>query len=191
MKGKFSDPDIFIDPELANPFAQRPRQPQKPAQPAAPPNPARMAEELHKRCQAIPGWQAFALACAKLQHWTSTPGWEDNGTDATPPKQTQPNAKPIGLAQWGMALATAGMIAESVAKAGLPDPGVDPLGFIWLYWNIGDCQFALELHDGMLSQSYKWRRVIDGLPREHMASSLGDVIEALRTFVESATRRAA
>jgi hypothetical protein len=182
-------PQIFYDPPTQQ--ARRARSKKAKAGPAlppkAPPNPARMAAEQLARFSLLPGWQDFAHACAQLQGFTNTPGWEDN---SSPPRKTVPNAKPIDLAQWGAAMATAGIIASN-GDIELPKPGVDPLGFLWLYWDTGTTQFALELHSGMLQQTYKWRRVVDGQPREHAATSLDEVILAIRAFAVEARREAA
>jgi hypothetical protein len=184
-------PQIFYDPPEVQARRARRRMKGKakapPTLPKAPPNPARLAGDQLRRFMAIPGWQNFALTCANFQSFTGTPGWEDQ---SFPPKKTVPDAKPIDLASWGSALATAGLVAIH-GELPLPDPGIDPLGFIWLYWDIGDAQFALELHRGAVAQTYKWRRVVDGTPRPFEATALEEVIVAIKAFHVEAKRGAA
>jgi hypothetical protein len=179
-----STPEIFYDPEVAAGRPHKPRKGERRGRPKAPPNPARIAADILAKFDTIPGWPEFQLACSVLAQLASTPGWEDAET-----KKTHPGAHAIGLAQWGAAIATAGTLADAVHAARWPDPGIDPTGFIWLNWRAGDSEFSLELHANILHQAYKWRRIVDGMPREHESRDLCDVVQALRTFVESTKRK--
>lgn len=175
---KRDGPEIFYDADVARgivrPLGAQRRQ--------AVANPARIAATMLGAYEAIPGWPDFQQQCGALAQLAATPGWEDN--DA---KKTHPGAAPIGMAQWGAAIATAGTLAQAIEGALWPAPGVDPAGFIWLNWRRGDAEFSLELHASLLHQSYKWRRIVDGAPREHDSPDLGNVIEALKTFFRSVT----
>jgi hypothetical protein len=171
---KDSKPEIFYDPAVARGLPQRPKRR------AAPANPARIATSILEQFETIPGWPEFQQECAVLAMLASTPGWEDAET-----RKTSPAASAIGMAQWGAAIATAGTLAQAVHNARWPSPGIDPSGFIWLNWRVGSAEFSIELHANLLSQSYKWRRIVDGMPREHESRDLSDVIEALKTFVRS------
>ena len=146
-------------------------------------NPARVAGDLLGRLQLIPGWRAFTQNVAPLSALASTPGWEDSDG-----RKTQPGAKAIGLAQWGSAMTVAAVVTDAVRGAPWPDPGIDPSGFLWLTWRIGDsAELALELHADMNRQTYKWTSMRDGTPRSHSSESLGDVVEALRAVMVGAS----
>ena len=176
--GRGGAPDtVLFDPR--NPLRGKSRDRQTPK---APPNPARIAGELLGQFESIPGWTEFQSECAIFASLSSSPGWEDS---SSPPKKTCPGATAIGLAQWGAAIATAGLITSVVPEAGWPSPGIEPEGFIWLNWRKGASEFSLELHANLLHQSYKWTRIIDGTPREHKATQMADVVEALKQFQRS------
>jgi len=192
MITKDSLPEIFWDPIAAgvrNPQSAAKRRPasDKRMQPVVPPNPARLADDMLHQFEAIPGFGDFLRDVSVLSSISGSPGWEDS---SDPPKKTSPGAKPIGTAQWGAAIATAGMITDAllspVPVRGIdtskpwPVPGIDEAGFIWLNWRVGDAEFSLELHANLLHQSYRWRRVLDGVPRDHEAVNLSDVLGAPR-----------
>lgn len=149
-------------------------------------NPARVIGATLERLSARDGWagdSGFAIRFALTQSIMSTPGWEDGDG-----KKTTPNAKPISMAQWGMAIQTLDIILQALPDLAFPDPGADPGGFVLFNWPIGDSQFLLELHAGMVAQTYKWRRVVDGMPRDFSDPSLHEVITALRQFMTEAKR---
>ncbi len=126
-----------------------------------------------------PGWREFMDEVAPLVNYASTPGWEDN--DA---KKTVPGAAPIAMAQWGSAILVAAIVTDAVHAAPWPIPGVDPKGFIWLTWRFQNgAELALELHANLLSQTYSWTNMRDGMPSKHVSSNLHDVIDALRSVM--------
>lgn len=146
-------------------------------------NGARMAAEVHGRLSLVPGFREFAGNVAILANYASTSGWEDSSG-----KKTEPGAKPIGMAQWGAAIVTAGMIAEQVPQAGMPTPGADPLGFVWLTWEFKNgARLELELHADLLAQRYEWTNVRDGMPARHSSNELREVVEALRSVMVGAS----
>ena len=193
MKTFESMPEIFWDPAAAavrNPHcdpgfvAPSGKRHAEPVIHRAPANPARIADDMLHRFETIDGWTDFLGHVSVLASISGSPGWEDS---SSPPKPTAPGAKAIGTAQWGAAIAPAGMITTTIEKP-WPVPGIDESGFIWLNWRLGDAEFSLELHASLLHQSYKWQRVLDGVPRTHESTQVSDVIEALRDFHRSAER---
>jgi hypothetical protein len=144
--------------------------------PAAVANPAHLPREFYGWCQTLPGWADFVNEVSVLAQVASTPGWEDDDTH-----KTQPGAKPIGLAQWGSAIAVAAIATHGADAVALPKPGIDPAGFVWLTWSGAGGELALELHANLLHQSYTWTIVRDGMPMPHESRELRDVIEAVRS----------
>lgn len=182
MKTSESMPEIFHDPVAAGTHVRRFRRGDVPkTRPRGIANPARLAAGLLDQMASVPGWREFQTECAALAALAGQPGWEDSNA-----VQTHPGAKPIGLAQWGAAMSTAGLVSHA-AGCPYPSPGIDPTGFIWLNWRAGAGEFSLELHASLLNQSYKWRRIVDGMPREHASPRLEDVVEAVRAFTREAT----
>jgi hypothetical protein len=141
-----------------------------------------MLQRLHQ----VAGFEDFVASIGPLAMLASTPGWED--ADAN---KTTPGAKPIGLAQWGAAIAAAGLMVEAESRAGWPIPGIDPAGFIWLTWRIADnAELALELHADILAQTYKWTAMRDGIRVPYKSYDPREVIASLRSVLVGAQRAA-
>ena len=177
-----STPEVFIDPVLAG-FRPPPKRRKGLHSSPAALNHAKIAKELFERLVHTDGWQQFVLDCGNAKTLSSTPGWEDG---QSPPRPTHPGAKPIGDAQWGAAVATVLSILAAVPALQLPKPAPAPDGFICMEWDIENAFFGLQIHAGIMQQTYKWGRVLDGMPREHESTLIDEVICAIREFHRSA-----
>lgn len=143
----------------------------------------------------IPGWSAFVLDTAARVQLTSTPGWENGSerpieTEDGPvamPHYTRPGAKAIGLAQWGVAISTAGLISLAVPGVSAPYADANPDGSIVLTWAFSDSEgLSLTLRANLLQQNYEWTQMIDGAPRSFTDNDPGEVIASLKAVVKSA-----
>lgn len=115
----------------------------------------------------------FANELAQLHSVSSQFGWCEG----------DPKSKVISIQSYVKALSVAIILAKENPRLGLPVPGIDPRGFIWLtYWDGDSRGLALELHDG----KYRWTQSNYGNKRSFESTSLNDVAEAMRAVFPQA-----
>ena len=113
----------------------------------------------------------------ELASATGARGW-DKDPDEILLNPSDLGAKPIPLNEWMRALLIAGQLSEASPQAGMPVPGADPEGFVWLTWTQGDCRgIALELRKG----KYRWTQRSGEAKQTIESDSLNDVAESMRT----------
>jgi hypothetical protein len=151
-------------------------------------NPTLLGQELATRFARIDGFADFMRSLSLLAGLTSTNGWQDpSGT------KLYPNAKPIGLRQWGEAQIMAGIITEAVPGAPWPEPGADTddCGYILMQWKIShNAQLDLTLRGSLVQKTYQWTQMRDGIRSEARSSNdYRDVIASLRATMVGAPKR--
>lgn len=85
--------------------------------------------------------------------------------------------KIIPTSEYIRALTTAIIVAKENPILGLPVPGVDPQGFVWLTWRMGEGRgLALELR----ADKYRWTQNNLGDKRTFESTDLVDLMAAFR-----------
>ncbi len=109
----------------------------------------------------------LARELASLSQVTMQHAWADDDQ----------NCKTIGISEYVKALTVAIILAKEHPRLGLPIPGADPEGFLWLTYLDGPTRgLALELRPA----KYRWTQNALGDKRTFESAHLTDVAEAMR-----------